>query len=143
MVTVRDLLEKKAEGVVTTVPSASVFAALGLMAQHDIGALPVLEGARLVGVLSERDYARGVVLRGRTSRDMTVAELMSKPVFTVRREDTIEYCMQLMTARRVRHLPVVEGDELVGIVTIGDVVKEIIRDQAHLIHELEHYIRGV
>jgi CBS domain-containing protein len=143
MITVRELLENKKHGVVTTGPAARVYEALALMAQHDIGALPVLEDGRLVGVLSERDYARGVVLRGRSSRDMTVSELMSKPVVTVLREDTIEHCMQLMTARRVRHLPVVEQGQLIGIVTIGDAVKEIIRDQAHLIHELEHYIRGV
>jgi CBS domain-containing protein len=143
MITVRQLLENKKHGVVTTSPTARVYEALALMAQHDIGALPVLENGRLVGVLSERDYARGVVLRGRTSRDMSVSELMSKPVVVVHHDDTIDHCMQLMTARRIRHLPVVEQDQLAGIVTIGDVVKEIIRDQANLIHELEHYIRGV
>ncbi len=141
MVTVYQLLENKPRGVVTTTPHASVYEALALMAQNDIGALPVLKGGRLVGVLSERDYARGVVLRGRSSRDMAVAELMTEPV-VVSRENTIEDCMALMTRERVRHLPVIEGAALVGIVTIGDVVKQIMSEQALLIHELEGYIRG-
>ena len=141
MVNVYQLLENKPRGVVTTTPHASVYEALALMAQNDIGALPVMESGRLVGVLSERDYARGVVLRGRSSRDMAVAELMTEPV-VVSRENTIEDCMALMTRERVRHLPVIEGAALVGIVTIGDVVKQIMSEQALLIHELEGYIRG-
>jgi CBS domain-containing protein len=142
MINVQQLLQSKDPGVVSTTPRASVYEALVLMKEKDIGALPVLENGRLVGLLSERDYARGVVLRGRTSRETTVGELMSKPVFTVKLEDSIQHCMSLMTERRVRHLPVVEGGQLVGIVTIGDVVKQIITDQEHLIHELEGYIRG-
>ena len=141
MITVNQLLESKPGGVVTTNPRASVYEALSLMAENDIGALPVIEGGRLVGVLSERDYARGVVLRGRTSRDMAVSELMLPPVI-VSRENTIEDCMALMTRERVRHLPVMEDEALVGIVTIGDVVKQIMSEQAGLIHELEGYIRG-
>jgi CBS domain-containing protein len=141
MITVRELLKGKVAGVVTTGPRGSVYEALALMQHHDIGALPVVENGRLVGLLSERDYARGVVLRGRSSRDMSVAELMS-PAVVVGLEHSIEDCMTLMTERRVRHLPVLTGGTLVGIVTIGDVVKQIITDQAHLIHELEHYIRG-
>jgi CBS domain-containing protein len=142
MIKVLHVLRGKAPGVVSTNPRASVYDALLLMAERDIGALPVLDGGQLVGMLSERDYARGVVLRGRTSRDTPVAALMSAPVLTVRMEDTLEHCMALMTEHRVRHLPVLEGDDLVGIVTIGDVVKQIITDQEHLIHELEGYIRG-
>jgi CBS domain-containing protein len=142
MITVRELLVNKPGGVVTTTPGTSVYDALALMAQHDIGALPVLEGGRLVGVLSERDYARGVVLRGRSSRGMSVGELMTAPV-VVERGHSIEHCMTLMTEKRVRHLPVVEQDALIGIVTIGDVVKQIISHQALVIDELEHYIRGV
>ena len=141
MITVRDLLKSKAAGVVTTGPRGRVYDALALMQHHDIGALPVVDNGRLVELLSERDYARGVVLRGRSSRDMSVGELMSPPV-VVGLEHSIEDCMTLMTARRVRHLPVLTAGTLVGIVTIGDVVKQIITDQAHLIHELEHYIRG-
>lgn len=142
MITVRELLVSKPGGVVTTTPGTSVYDALALMAQHDIGALPVLEGGRLVGVLSERDYARGVVLRGRSSREMSVGELMTPPV-VVERCHSIEHCMTLMTEMRVRHLPVVEQDALLGIVTIGDVVKQVISHQALVIDELEHYIRGV
>jgi CBS domain-containing protein len=141
MITVRDLLRSKAPGVVTIGLRSSVYEGLELMSRHDIGALPVLDSGRLVGVLSERDYARGVVLRGRSSRDMGVAELMS-PAVVVGLQDTIEGCMQRMTEKRVRHLPVLADGVLVGIVTIGDVVKQIITDQAHTIHELEHYIRG-
>jgi len=142
MTTVRELLVNKPGRVVTTTPETSVYDALATMAQHDIGALPVLEDGRLVGVLSERDYARGVVLRGRSSREMSVGELMT-PAVVVEREHSIEHCMTLMTEKRVRHLPVVEKESLVGIVTIGDVVKEIIGHQALVIDELEHYIRGV
>ena len=142
MITVRELLVNKPRGVVSTTPDMSVYDALVLMSQHDIGALPVLAGGRLVGVLSERDYARGVVLRGRSSREMCVGELMT-PAVVVQRGHTIEHCMTLMTERRVRHLPVVEQDALIGIVSIGDAVKEIISQQAHVIDELEHFIRGV
>jgi CBS domain-containing protein len=142
MITVRELLANKPSGVVTTTPRASVFDALALMARHDIGCLPVLEGGRLVGVLTERDYARGVALRGRSSRDMTVGELMTAPV-VVERGHSIEHCMTVMTRERVRHLPVLEAGTLIGVVTIGDVVKQTISDQALLIDELEHYIRGV
>ncbi|NOT31891.1 MAG: CBS domain-containing protein [Planctomycetes bacterium] len=142
MITVRDLLANKPAGVVTTSPRTSVYDALASMAEHDVGALPVLERGKIVGLLSERDYARGVVLRGRTSRETAVAELMTKPVL-VRLCDSIEHCMTLMTVERVRHLPVVEAGELIGIVTIGDVVKQIIQEQAFQIDQLENYIRGV
>jgi len=141
MITVKQLLASKPRGVVVTTPHTSVFDALALMARHDIGALPVLANGHLVGLLSERDYARGVVLRGRSSRDMAVAELMTRPV-VVSLIHTIEECMTLMTRERVRHLPVVEEGELIGIVTIGDAVKQLIDEQALTIHELEHYIRG-
>ena len=142
MITVRELLANKPSGVVTTTTETSVYEALALMARHDIGCLPVLEEGRLVGILSERDYARGVVLQGRSSRDMTVGELMTAPVVVIARGDTIQHCMTLMTRERVRHLPVLEDERLVGIVTIGDVVKQIMSEQALLIHELEGYIRG-
>lgn len=142
MITVRELLVNKPARVVTTTPATSVYDALSVMAQHDIGALPVLEEGRLVGVLSERDYARGVALQGRSSREMSVGELMTNAV-VVERGHSIEHCMTLMTEHRVRHLPVLENDVLIGIVTIGDVVKEIISHQAGVIDELEHYIRGV
>ena len=142
MISVRDLLGGKPRGVVTTSRETRVFDALAAMAKHDIGALPVVEGGRLVGLLSERDYARGVALQGRSSRDMTVQELMTDAV-VVALTDSIERCMTLMTEQRVRHLPVLEGGKLIGIVTIGDVVKRVIQDQASQIDQLESYIRGV
>ena len=142
MITVKDLLANKPARLITTDPETSVYDALASMARNDIGALPVMEGGRLVGLLSERDYARGVVLRGRSSRDMTVAELMTKPI-VVALDDSIEHCMTAMTEQRVRHLPVLDGGRLIGIVTIGDVVKQIIDDQAAHIDQLESYIRGV
>ena len=141
MITVKQVLSSKPRGVVVTTPHASVFEALALMARHDIGALPVLANGHLVGLLSERDYARGVALRGRSSRDMAVGELMTRPV-VVSLAHTIEECMTLMTRERVRHLPVLESGELIGIVTIGDAVKSVIDAQALTIDELEHYIRG-
>lgn len=141
MQTVRELLAGRPRRVVTTSRRTSVFEALTLMAQHDIGALPVLDAANLVGILSERDYARGVALRGRSSRDMEVGELMAAPV-VVTPEDALQTCMERMTERRVRHLPVLENGVLIGIVTIGDIVKATMDEQALLIHELEGYIRG-
>lgn len=141
MQTVRELLAGRPRRIVTIARRASVFEALALMAEHDIGALPVLDAGRLVGILSERDYARGVALRGRSSRDMAVEELMVAPVI-VTPDEALEACMERMTERRVRHLPVLENGVLVGIVTIGDLVKATIDEQALLIHELEGYIRG-
>ncbi len=142
MITVRDLLANKPEGVVTTTPETSVYEALAAMAEHEIGGMPVLEHGELVGLFSERDYARGVVLRGRTSRDTAVGELMTRPT-RVRLSDSIQHCMTLMTVERVRHLPVIDDGQLIGIVTIGDVVKQIIQEQAFQIDQLESYIRGV
>jgi CBS domain-containing protein len=142
MITVRDLLANKPEGVVTTTPETSVYEALAAMAEHEIGGMPVLEHGELVGLFSERDYARGVVLRGRTSRETAVGELMTQPT-RVRLSDSIQHCMTLMTVERVRHLPVIDDGRLIGIVTIGDVVKQIIQEQALQIDQLENYIRGV
>lgn len=141
MQTVRELLVRRPRRVVTTTRSTSVFEALRRMAEHDIGALPVLDGTRLVGILSERDYARGVALRGRSSRDMTVEELMALPQ-VVTPEDDLALCMERMTECRVRHLLVLEDGLLIGVVTLGDVVKATLDEQALLIHELEGYIRG-
>ena len=142
MVTVRDLLRTKPAELWTVGPNATVFQALELLSAKDIGALPVAEGGRLLGIFSERDYARKVVLKGRASRDMPVAEVMVRTVYCVSPGDSINDCMTLMTQRRVRHLPVMDGERLAGIVTIGDVVKQIISEQNHTIEQLEHYIRG-
>ena len=140
--TVRNLLDAKHADLWTIAPEASVYEALERMAERDVGALLVVEGERLVGLFSERDYARKVILKGRSSRDTRVSELMSRDVLYVRPEQTIESCMALMTARKVRHLPVLEEKRLVGIVTIGDVVKAVIDKQEVLITELETYITG-
>jgi len=142
MSTVRQLLRDKQPEVWTIGPEASVYEALELMADKDIGALPVLERGRLVGIFSERDYARKVVLRGKTSRETTVGELMTQVVFYVTPEQTIEECLALMTEKRVRHLPVLEGMRLTGVVSIGDAVGAIIAEQRTTIHHLEDYITG-
>lgn len=142
MTILRDILRSKHGEVWTIGPQATVYAALELMAEKDVGALPVVEGGRVVGVFSERDYARKVVLLGRSSRDMPVSDLMSVRVLYVRPEQTVNDCMALMTEKRVRHLPVLEGDRLVGIITIGDVVRAIIDEQDYTIEQLENYITG-
>ncbi len=142
MATVRQLLATKSPDVWTITPQASVYEALELMAEKDIGALLVVQAARLVGIFSERDYARKVVLRGKTSRETTVAELMTQMVFYVTPDQTVEECLALMTERRVRHLPVLEGTTIVGIVTIGDAGKAIISEQRTTIRHLETYICG-
>lgn len=142
MVTVKELMGARGGELWTVAPHATVYQALEVLAAHDIGALPVVDGGRLVGIFSERDYARKVVLRGRTSRETPVSDLMVKAVVCVAPSDTIQGCMALMTQKRVRHLPVLDGDDLVGIVTIGDVVKRMITEQAMTIEQLETYIRG-
>lgn len=142
MTSVRQLLQRKAPGVVTIAPEASVYQALELMAQKDIGALPVVSNGKLLGIFSERDYARKVVLKGRLSKEVTVGELMTAKVFYVQPDQTVEQCMALMTEKHVRHLPVLENGKLAGIVTIGDAVKNIIADQAITIQSLKDYITG-
>lgn len=142
MNTVRDLLRAKPSTVWTVDPGSSVYEALQLMADKDIGAVLVLEAGMLVGIFSERDYARKVVLRGKTSRETTVGELMTRVLFYVTPQQTIEECLALMTEKHVRHLPVLEGAHLVGIVSIGDVGKAIISEQRTTIHHLEDYITG-
>jgi signal-transduction protein with cAMP-binding, CBS, and nucleotidyltransferase domain len=142
MTCVREILREKPAGVWTIEPQALVYTALELMADKNIGALPVVEAGQMVGMFSERDYARKVILKGRSSRATTVGELMSYPVITVGPDETIETCMQLMTARHIRHLPVLENDKLVGVVSIGDILKAIIVNQQVMIRDLENYITG-
>jgi len=124
----------------TIAPDATVFQALTEMAEAGIGALVVMVGGELTGIISERDYARKVILKGRLSRETTVNEIMTSPVITVNPQQTLNDCMEIMTNERVRHLPVVDGDELAGIISIGDVVKAIISQQAFMIEQLESYI---
>ncbi len=143
MKSVAAILKEKPDPSVHTVgPDALVFEALERMAEHNVGALLVMEGERLVGIVSERDYARKVILLARSSRDLPVRAIMSSPVMYVRPDQTNEECMALMTEKRLRHLPVVEAAKVVGIVSIGDLVKSIVAEQRFIIEQLEHYIAG-
>lgn len=140
MKTIRQLLAAKGGEVHTIAPQARVFDALKLMAEKNVGALVVLDHGRLVGVISERDYARKVILHGKSSHDVPVREIMTDKLVTVQPGQTVEECMALMTNNRVRHLPVVEGERLIGVLSIGDLVKEVIADQEQTIKQLESYI---
>ncbi|MCX6138412.1 MAG: CBS domain-containing protein [Ignavibacteriales bacterium] len=142
MITARTLLDSK-EGVVWSVaPDTMVIDALRLMAEKNIGALIVVANDVIQGILSERDYARKIVLRGESSRTTAVKDIMSRKVFTVRQDQSIGDCMALMTNNRIRHLPVVDNQKILGLISIGDVVKAIISDQAETIKHLENYISG-
>jgi CBS domain-containing protein len=142
MYTVGQLLQAKGNQVWTIAPEVTVYEALQLMAEKNIGSLVVVKEGNVVGILSERDYARNVILKGKSSKTTTVGELMTKEVLYVNPDDTIETCMALMTDKRLRHLPVMDGGQLAGIVSIGDIVKEIISDREFTIRELERYIHG-
>ncbi len=142
MYTVRHLLQSKNSRVWSVSPHGTVYEALELMAAQNIGALLVLESDKIVGIFTERDYARKVVLKGKTSKTVTVGELMTTEVLYVNPDDTIENCMAIMTDKRARHLPVMENGKLIGVVSIGDVVKAIISDREFMIRELERYITG-
>jgi CBS domain-containing protein len=140
--TVRAILDEKGGWICWVPPEASVYEALEVMAEHDIGALMVLSEGELSGIFSERDYARKVILSGKASRDTTVGEIMNSPAITVDSSDGIDQCMHLMSKHRIRHLPVVDGDEIEGMISIGDVVNWIIRRQGEEIQHLNHYIVG-
>ncbi len=142
MSTVRDLLNAKGSAVWVTTPDTSVYEALRQMAEKNVGALLVVESEQLRGIFSERDYARKVVLKGRFSSETSVSEVMTSKVITVTPYQTIEECMELMTDKRIRHLPVLEKEKLVGLISIGDVVKNIIEEQRATINHLEGYITG-
>ncbi len=142
MKTVKQLLDAKGHNVWIIAPDASVYEALKLMADKDVGALLVLEAGKLVGIISERDYARKVILKGKFSKDTPVHEIMTTRLVYVRPEQTIQECMALMTGQHIRHLPVLAGADLVGLVSIGDLVKAIISEQEFLIQNLQDYIMG-
>lgn len=144
MKNVEQILKAKAQHqtVYTISPDDSVLDALRLLADKNVGALPVVEDNQVVGIVSERDYARKLVLKGRSSAATPVREIMSSPVVTVEPKQNLEYCMNLMTNRHLRHLPVVSNGVLLGLLSIGDLVKETIAEQASLIAQLEQYIRG-
>ena len=141
-VAVSAVLRGKSPKVLSIAPDASVYDAISLMAENSIGSLLVVSNGILVGILSERDYARKVILQSRSSRDTQVGEIMSSPVVTVSPAHTVEECMRTMTDRRIRHLPVVEGSTIVGIVSIGDLVRSVITVQGETIEHLERYIGG-
>ena len=142
MTTVRQLLDQKGRETCFINPDATVYDAIAKMAEKDIGSLVVMDGDKIVGMITERHYARNVVLKGKASPATPVEAIMDKLVFVVRPEQSIEHCMALMTEKRIRHLPVVEEEKLIGIISIGDLVKSIIGDQQFTIGQLEHYIHG-
>lgn len=138
---INEILARKTGELWSVCPDATVYEAIQIMAERNIGALPVLERHRLVGIISERDYTRKVALKGKSSKDTKVREILAPPVIASP-DDTIEACMKLMTTHRVRHLPILQGDELLGLVSIGDLVNWIINAQTSTIHQLESYISG-
>ena len=142
MATARHLLDRKGRAIFSIGPDDPVLEAVRMMAEHQVGALLVMKDARLLGIVSERDYARKVILKGRSSADTPVAQIMSSPVITVTLSNSVQECMQLMTSRRLRHLPVVEGGKVVGMVSIGDLVKAVMEEQKQTIEQLESYIRS-
>ncbi|HMJ67726.1 MAG TPA: CBS domain-containing protein [Cyclobacteriaceae bacterium] len=139
---VRNILEGKGNNIFSVEPTTIVYAAIETMAQKNIGGLLICENGKLVGIFTERDYARKLILKGKSSKDTTIGDLMTKNPFTVSLDSSIEECMELMSNRRIRHLPVVENGELVGVISIGDVVRFIIEEQKSIIAHLESYIAG-
>jgi CBS domain-containing protein len=142
METVRSMLRHKGSDIFWVTPEATVYEAVAMMADKSVGALLVLSGGKLTGIVSERDYARKVILKGKHSHEMQVREIMTSPVFTVSPGHSVEDCMRVITAHRIRHLPVMDGDALLGMISIGDVVRSIISAQAHAIDQLSGYIEG-
>jgi CBS domain-containing protein len=142
MVTAAELLQQKSPAIHSIEPEDPVLEAVRLMAEHGVGALLVMNGTRLAGIVSERDYARKVVLLGRSSSETPVWQIMTSPVFTVEPTQSVQQCMRLMTDRRVRHLPVVQGERVLGVLSIGDLVRSVLEEQQRTIEQLEHYIHG-
>jgi CBS domain-containing protein len=140
--TVGGILAQKGSTVWSIAPTAMVFDAIAFMADKNVGALPVLDNERLIGIISERDYTRKVILKGKSSKDTRVEEIMTQELVTAKPADTVVDCMRVMTEKRVRHLPVMEGAKMIGVLSIGDVVKWVISAQAATIDNLEQYISG-
>jgi len=139
---VNQLLDSKGHDVLSIAPSASVLDAIKLMAEKGVGALIVMDGDAMTGIVTERDYARKVILKGRSSDETPVSDIMSTGVISTSPDQTVNSCMSVMTDKRIRHLPVLEGNKVTGLVSIGDLVKAIIADQQEEIEQLEHYISG-
>jgi CBS domain-containing protein len=139
---VKHLLDAKGSDVISIAPAASVFDAIKLMADRAVGSLLVMDGEKIIGIVTERDYARKVILLGRSSETTKVEQVMSTEVITATAEQTVRECMTLMTEKRIRHLPVVAADKVIGMISIGDLVQAIISDQQHEIEQLEQYISG-
>jgi len=142
MANVHHLLDHKGRTIHSIAPSAPVLEAIRLMADHRIGALLVMQGEELVGIVSERDYARKVILMGRSSAETPVSQIMSSPVLTVSARNSVQECMELMTRERVRHLPVLEAGKIVGVISIGDLVRAVMEEQQQTIEQLETYIHS-
>lgn len=139
---VRNILQSKISSIFSVCPDSTVFEALELMLENNVGALLVMRQNKFVGIFTERDYARKVILKGKASKEIRIGEIMTEHPITVSPDNTIEDCMRLMTNKYIRHLPVLEGEELIGIISIGDVVRYIIDEQKFIIENLEHYITG-
>lgn len=142
MTTVRQLLSQKPDVIFAVTPETSVYDAIKLFAEKHIGAALVMQGERLIGIVSERDYARKVILKGKSSHDTLVRDIMSFPVETIAPNQTNDECMAVMTQKRIRHLPVMENNKVIGVLSIGDLVKDIISEQKQIIRQLEDYIMG-
>ena len=142
MVTVGQLLDSKGHELYSIAPEESVLRAMEIMATREVGALLVMDRGEMVGVISERDYARKVILMNRSSRDTPVRDIMNSPVVSVGMEDTIHRCMEVMTDKRIRHLPVVKGGKVQGVLSIGDLVKAMLQEQSEQIQQLQRYIAG-
>ncbi len=140
MITVNQILQRKGHQYFSVAPDSITYDALKLMAEKEIGAVLVIQNDRIVGILSERDYARKIVLKGKSSKNTKVSELMSSTVYAVNGSTTLDECMHLMTDRRIRHLPVVEEDKIIGVLSIGDIVNCVIQEQKRTIEQLENYI---
>jgi CBS domain-containing protein len=137
---VKNILQRKNTGVISVPPTATVYSAIEIMSQANIGGVVIMDNGNLLGIFTERDYARKLILKGKSSRDTQIADLMTRNLFTVTPESSIEEAMQVMSDKKIRHLPVMEDVKIVGIISIGDVVRFIIEEQKEIIEHLEHYI---
>ena len=142
MQTIKQLLETKGSDILTIDPDSTVYDAIKLMADHQVGSLLVMDKEKLLGIITERDYSRNVILKGKSSRDTLVKDIMITNILCVQPEKSVEECMALMTDKHVRHLPVIQNSNVIGIISIGDLVKAIISEQKFMIEQLEHYING-